>query len=378
MAGLPSFNRSIGGIAVTWVTWPRVRQAIQTTVAAVAAYLVATYFALPQGYWSVMTAILVVQASVGGSLGLAIDRLLATVLGAAIGGVLVAVFGEARLPLLTVSVLTLTFLATLRGSLRLAPVTAAVVILGDPHFGSPLASALNRVIEIGIGALIAMLTSLLLFPSRAGAALAEHVGRTLPLFAGHLVDTIDAALGKERAEDDILRLNAKVRAALTAGESLVAEARRERAGRIADHADPAAVMRTMRRLWYTLAMAARAARSPLPAEAAITLASSLREVSDAAGDAIGKLGTAYTGETPRPDMARVQSALQSFDAAMADLRRSGALRPMGTDDAARIFAFAFALGQLSQNLKDLGDRYGDLVGIDGTSGASADAERDPG
>ena len=51
---------------------------------------------------------------------------------------------------------------------------------------------------------------------------------------------------------------------------------------------------------------------------------------------------------------------------------------MGTDDAARIFAFAFALGQLSQNLKDLGDRYGDLVGIDGSSGATADAERDPG
>ena len=252
------------------------------------------------------------------------------------------------------------------------------MILGDPHFGSPLASALNRVIEIGIGALIAMLTSLLLFPSRAGAALAAHVGRTLPLFADRLVDTIDAALGKERVEDDTVRLNAKVRAALTVGESLVAEARRELAGGIADHADPAAVLRTMRRLWYTLAMAARAARSPLPEEVATRLAPSLRQVSDAAGDAIARLATAYAGKTARPDIAGVEAALEAFDTAMADLRRSGVLRPMATEDAARVFAFAFALGQLSQNLNDLGDRFNELVGIDGTSGATAGAERDPG
>ena len=35
---------------------------------------------------------------------------------------------------------------------------------------------------------------------------------------------------------------------------------------------------------------------------------------------------------------------------------------MSTEDAARVFAFAFALGQLAQNLKDLGDRYSDLTG----------------
>ena len=101
--------------------WPQARQALQTMVAAIAAYLVAEYFALPQGYWSVMTAILVVQASVGAALGLAIDRLLATILGGAIGGILVALFGEARLPLLAIAVLLLSYVATLRSSLRLAP-----------------------------------------------------------------------------------------------------------------------------------------------------------------------------------------------------------------------------------------------------------------
>jgi uncharacterized membrane protein YccC len=335
-------------------------------MAAVLAYLGATYFELPQGYWSVMTAILVVQSSVGASLGLAFDRLLATVLGAALGGLLVAVFGDLKVPLLVLSVALLAYLATYRPSLRLAPVTAAIVILSDPHYGSAITAAVHRVLEIGIGATIAILVSLVLFPSRAGAALANHVAKSLPIFATHLAGTIDAALGKLRTEDDILALNAKARAALNSAEGLVSEARRELAGHVADHADPAAVQRTLRRLWYTLAMASRAARTPLPTEVAMLLAPALRDVSSAAQDVIAQLAVTYGGEAVMPDVARLQTALTGFDAAMASVRQSGALRPMSTEDAARIFALAFALGQLPENLKDLLDRYRDLTGAEAT------------
>ena len=66
--------------------WPRLRQAIQTTVAACLAYVVAELLGLPQGFWAVMTAILVTQANVGASLGLAVDRLLGSLLGVVVGG----------------------------------------------------------------------------------------------------------------------------------------------------------------------------------------------------------------------------------------------------------------------------------------------------
>ncbi|MGH6962054.1 MAG: FUSC family protein, partial [Dongiaceae bacterium] len=155
--------------------WPQLRQAIQTAFAAVVAYAIAAWFALPQNYWAVMTAILVVQASIGASLGLALDRLLATLLGAAVGAALVALFGTAHLVAaasLFVAVLLLAFLASRRASLRLAPVTAAIVILSDPSHGEPVMAAAHRVIEIGLGSLVALATTLLLFPSRAGTALA--------------------------------------------------------------------------------------------------------------------------------------------------------------------------------------------------------------
>jgi hypothetical protein len=365
-------TNSLAKRLTAFFTWPKARQAIQTMVAAVAAYLVATYFAMPQGYWSVMTAILVVQANVGASLGLAFDRLLATLLGAATGAALVALFGQSHpAPLLALAVIALAYIATFRPTLRLAPVTAAIVILGDPHYGSPLASAANRVIEIGIGAIIAVITALLLFPSRAGTTLAGHVGRMLPVFAQHLSGTIDGCLGSARTDETYIALNAQVRSGLSTGEGLVTEARRELAGHVTDHADPAAVQRTLRRLWYTLMMAARASLKPLPPEAAGPLAPALLGVRDAGHAAITKLGALYRSEASAadiaPNLASVTSALSALEAAMVALRQSHVLQPLPTDDAARIFALVYALGQLPQNLTDLADRHGDLTGTKGSA-----------
>ena len=345
--------------------WPRVRLAIQTAVAAGAAFGFATYFALPQGYWAVVTAMLVVQASVGASLGLAMDRLLATVLGATVGGIVLAVFGEAPVivgPLLIVCVAGLTFVAAQRPSLRLAPVSAAIVILADLQSGTPLASAANRVVEIGVGALIAVIVSVLVFPSRAGQSLAKQVGGVLPIFGEHLRGTIGVALGQMRTEAEFIALNARVRVALGAAETLVREAQREIAGHVASHADPAAVVRTMRRLWYTQMMAARAARQPLPPPAQAILEPSLVAVREAACAAIDGLGQSYRDGVALPPLEEVEAALAQFNAGVFALRQSGVMKEMATEDVAQIFSLAFALGQIGQNLRDLAGRYADLDG----------------
>lgn len=45
--------------------WPRLRLAIQTTIAACLSYVIVDALGMPQGFWAVMTAILVTQANVG-------------------------------------------------------------------------------------------------------------------------------------------------------------------------------------------------------------------------------------------------------------------------------------------------------------------------
>ena len=51
------------------------RLSVRVTVAALLAYAVAAALELPQGYWAVFTAIVVMQASVGGSVKTGIDWL---------------------------------------------------------------------------------------------------------------------------------------------------------------------------------------------------------------------------------------------------------------------------------------------------------------
>src|ERR1700738_1645699 len=61
--------------------WLALRMRISTTLT----YALATALRLPQGYWAVLTAIIVTQNSVGGSLKAAIDRLIGSGCGALVG-----------------------------------------------------------------------------------------------------------------------------------------------------------------------------------------------------------------------------------------------------------------------------------------------------
>ena len=62
------------------------RLCFRMTVAGLLAYVLAELFALPQGYWAVFSAIIIVQASVGGSIKATTDRLIGTISGAVAGG----------------------------------------------------------------------------------------------------------------------------------------------------------------------------------------------------------------------------------------------------------------------------------------------------
>ena len=238
--------------------------------------------------------------------------------------------------------------------------TAAIVILADPHFGDPMTSAWHRVLEIGIGAVVAMVTSLTIFPARAGAALSAHLGRALPLFAELLRRTIDGALGGEFEEGTLLASSASIRGALSTGDALAAEARRELAGHLAEHADPAALMRTLRRLYHTEVMLARAARGGLYPVAAEILRPALEHLRETATAAMLELARACAAGTELPPTLTMDPHLAALDAAVERLRQAGVARAMTTADVGRLFALTFALRQLGENLRDLAERCHDL------------------
>ena len=148
-----------------------VRAALQMAVGAMAALYLATWLDLPHPYWSVISAIVVIQASVGGGvLTVARDRAIGTATGALAG----AVFAFLRPPGLesmalsiAVSAGLLAFLAAGRPWLKVAPVTATIVIAGGTGAEGPASLALDRVMEILVGNGVGVLAILAIFPLHA-------------------------------------------------------------------------------------------------------------------------------------------------------------------------------------------------------------------
>ena len=148
---------------------------VRALAAAVLSLIIAEALALPQSYWAVITALIIVQGSLGGTLTAGLDRLLGTLAGAALGATaaLAREFWDApQVLLLLLAVAPVAPLAAIRPSFRVAPVTAAIVLLASPGNASPIASAMHRVIEIALGTIVGIVVSILSSPrARNGSAL---------------------------------------------------------------------------------------------------------------------------------------------------------------------------------------------------------------
>ena len=148
-----------------------VRAALQIAIGAVAAFYLATALKLPHAYWSVISAIVVIQTSVGGSvLTVARDRALGTLAGAVVGGLVAFIRPEGvnwMMAGLAASVAGLAFFSPGRPWLKVAPVTAAIIIAGSAGPEGPAQLALDRVMEILVGSGVGVIAILLLFPRHA-------------------------------------------------------------------------------------------------------------------------------------------------------------------------------------------------------------------
>jgi len=349
---------------------PRVRQAVKTTIAACLAYLIADFLALPQAFWAAVVAIFVTQASVGASLGQALDWFLGSIIGAFVGAVVAILVGHRSDVLLIVglagTVLVMAYFAARRVQMRIACVNAAIIILGSQPDVSPIQSAGVRVLEVVIGTLVAVAVMLIVFPSRAGPALAAHIAQTLPLYFRLLSDLLAAALAGRYDERAIIAASGEIRTAIAKNEALRAQIQTEVAGFVADSADPEALLTALRRLWHTELMLARVVRSPLPAQARAELRGGIEELRDAVEALQAQVGTSgAAAKGALHDVAAVEAAIAKLNASIVTMCAPEA-HALPMQDVMRLMTFDFALEQLRQNLKDLANRSKELAMFTGS------------
>lgn len=145
---------------------PILKRAFKASVAAVLATIYYQALNLPEGYWAVISAVIVMEASVQDSLRLSWFRFAGTAIGATIGLMGVLLLGATPWAIGIAILLTilLCHALNLKESYRLAGATAAIVILASRM--NPAEFALQRFIDVSVGILIALLVSMLIFPEQ--------------------------------------------------------------------------------------------------------------------------------------------------------------------------------------------------------------------
>jgi uncharacterized membrane protein YccC len=304
-----------------------------------------------------------VQTSVGGSLKAALDRLWGTIAGALYGAaVAITIPHVTDIGLsvaIAVAILPLAYLAAVNSMFRVAPVTALIVML--PIYGpssNPLVSALDRVLEIIIGSIVALAVTFLILPARAHSQLREAAAKVASLNAD-LMDRLIDGLTNDLGRQGVPPLHARIRAALKQTETAAEEAARERKMRVSDERDPEPVVRTLYRVRHDLVMVGRAAVKPLPDSIIADFTPLLASLRTDAGAMLRGISSGLLTRTAAPPIDSYQASVRSLAQALEGLAEDRDRLPR--EDVARLFTLRFALEQLGEDLRDLGSRTGEMA-----------------
>ncbi|MBN8914282.1 MAG: FUSC family protein [Rhizobiales bacterium] len=363
-SGVPTLRDRLSKV----IALAHLKLALRATIAGIVTYLLAEQFALPNGYWAVLTAVLVVQATLGASLSVAIDRALGTLAGGVVGVAGAMLAGKSPLETLLVLSVALFIAAALAArstSFKLAPVTVVIVMLAHPGDVAPWLSGLTRVAEIALGGVVGLLCAILILPERALGKMFPYCAKALRLTAQLLDLGRGGLLGQGIDPSVIDRLNGGARLALRAADLRLVEVRAEQAGRLTTQTDPAPVVRGARRLWHSAIILLRNADRPLDEPVASLVAATLAAATAALSAQMSAIADRLDGQ-PVADLATradaASAAVAALEARVEELNAQGAFGAVGAETLTALFSAVSACVHMRENLEELAARLAEVQG----------------
>jgi uncharacterized membrane protein YccC len=336
----------------------QLRFCLRMTLVVLLAFAVSQLLTIPlHGLWVVLTAVVVTQMSAGGSLRATGEYMIGTLSGVVYAGALGVLIPHTTAVeeggLLALTIAPLALMAAIKPSFRVAPFTAVLVLLISGQLGQgPIESALNRLLEVALGGMIAMAVSLLVLPQRAYSLALEGATRILVRMAVFLPELLE---GFSRSLDpvEVGRTQDEIGRAVIAFQTTAGEARSERLVKLAAEPDEGPLSRTLLRLRHDLVILGRAAAVPLPDIFAQRLRPRLAALAAEASKFLRGSATALARRHNPPPLDAMDAALQAYVSEVVAMRREGLTRALSIEEAERVFTLAFALEQLYRNFSDL-------------------------
>jgi uncharacterized membrane protein YccC len=330
---------------------------LRVTIAAVSGFALSHLLSVPLPLWTVLTAVILTQVTFGRSVKATIDYLAGTLGGALYAGAIAALVPHTNdfslAGVLAVAVAPLALLGAINPSFSAATFTGVLVLLvpGIAHVG-PIESAVNRVLEVALGGVTALIVSLLVWPARAHSLAIEATARMLDLMARSLPELFSGFV-RPRDAAAIGCIQDSIGQAVTRTQAIAAEAKHERIGFLSAEPDQGPLLRTQLRLRHDLVIIGRATAEPLPETFKARLGAPLARIAEITADHLRRSGEALVarrGPTPHDAVA---AAFDGYAEAFAAVRREGLTRGLPVDAVERIFTLGFALEQMRQDLRDL-------------------------
>ena len=151
---------------------PSITHAIRTAAAATASVIIARLVQMPEAYWAAIATLVVMQSTLGATLTLSIERIVATAVGASVGA-LEANFFRANLVAFAVAIVLIGLLSIAfrleKTAYRYASITLAIIVL-IPRSAPAWIIALHRFLEVSVGIIVALAVVALWPEQQASAA----------------------------------------------------------------------------------------------------------------------------------------------------------------------------------------------------------------
>ncbi len=340
----------------------RLVHALRMTAAGVAVLVSVHALGLSVELSAVIAAVMVTQSNVGGSLKMAFEQFVGSLFGAAYAAVVVlAVMPDDPLSsavALAIALAPLAVLAAFSAGFRIAPITAAIVLLGGPGLGmGPLHLAADRILGVGLGCGVGLLVSVLVMPARASRSAVETAGRITRLMADQLQAL---ASGDPPGQADLGSRAVEIRENFLQLTVFVEEAAHERRAWLPENREGARLLRTLRRVRLDVDMLRRAARGAgndvLHERAAV----SWQSAAESGASTLRSICRLLAGQPVAENPNTLAPAVRDYRVAIEDMLRTGMTHSLPTAALARLFGIGFALDQLRRDLDDLIEVSGEV------------------
>lgn len=179
-----------------------IRLALQSAVAASLTYFLMDYFKMPEKFLGVLSAVFIVAPSIGHTVNSAQTRLLATIIGSAIGfGLITLMPGSlGKLISLFIVMFIMNGVSGFKPEWRYGVVAALAITLSAN--GDTLDMTVERLLSILVGVIIGVVVSLLVWPDKAENRANRHLLKALAAVSDRFENALENTKRKDNDDSE--------------------------------------------------------------------------------------------------------------------------------------------------------------------------------